>query len=65
MRHARVRGAQALFEPVLHAEPWDEQAHADPAMPAAAEAKTFDEMPTFGAPSYTDTDTTLREQAHS
>ena len=34
-------------------------------MPAAAEAKTFDEMPTFGAPSYADTDTTLRGQAHS
>jgi hypothetical protein len=44
---------------------WDEQAHADPAMPAAAEAKTVDEMPTLGAPFYADADTTLRGQAHS
>jgi hypothetical protein len=44
---------------------WDEQVHSDPAMPAAAEAKTVDEMPTLDAPSYADTDTMMRGQSHS
>jgi hypothetical protein len=44
---------------------WDAQAHADPAMPTPAEAKTVDEMPTLGVPSYADTDTTLRGQEHT
>lgn len=44
---------------------WDSQAHADPAMPAAAPHSTVDEMPTLGKPSYSDTDTTLREQGHT
>ena len=44
---------------------WDAQAPADAAVPAPADARTVDEMPVLGAPSYADTDTTLRGQGHS
>lgn len=63
---AHVYAAQGhRLNPYYMESRWDSQAHADPSMPAPAPTSSIDEMPTLGKPSFSDTDTTLREEGHT